>query len=368
MASLNDDEMDDLLDQLAEEMATAIELQRDVDLQNDLRRNRISGMMLGHTLGDILGAPHEFRNQVPLANYTGRIEHPLTIVRRFQGGRLSGNLGQASDDTEMMIALTDAIISKRGVFDETEAISEYRIWANSKCPFLGNNTRFLFGGLKTNKGYAKRRDSARAVPEEGQSASNGCLMRCPPLAVLSADTWCEATITDCRITNFPRVCSDSVVAYVCALRELIAGASPGEATAAALRLELVEPVMTTIREAGRQIPRNVADERKGWVLHALHCAFYALNMPSGSFEDRLDTIIRLGGDTDTNGAIAGAMLGAACGEQAMREEARTSPNIDVALAVDVSRGDLPRPAKYGADRIPELAAALADIDAIQRVP
>ena len=47
----------------------------------------------------------------------------------------------------------------------------------------------------------------------------------------------------------------------------------------------------------------------GWVLIALQNAFWQLLHARG-FEEAIVGTVQLGGDTDTNGAIAGALLGA----------------------------------------------------------
>ncbi len=53
----------------------------------------------------------------------------------------------------------------------------------------------------------------------------------------------------------------------------------------------------------------------GWVLLALQNAFFCLmKMP---FEEALVATVGRGGDTDTNAAIAGALLGAALGRDAI---------------------------------------------------
>ena len=54
----------------------------------------------------------------------------------------------------------------------------------------------------------------------------------------------------------------------------------------------------------------------GWVLIALQNAFYQLLHAPGLGEGVVDTAMR-GGDTDTTGAIAGALLGAAWGRPAV---------------------------------------------------
>ena len=322
------------------------------------RRDRVRGMLFGVALGDALGAPHEFRNQIPLEKYIGNVEFPLIVCRRFQGGRITGRLGQITDDTEMMIALARAIVVNGG-YDRGAAAAAYLAWANSRCPFMGNNTRKLFVGVKTFVGYQRRWDGLRAEPQSKWSQSNGCLMRCAPLATLPATEWGGAAALDCALTNFHPVCVDAVRAYLCAARELLAGASPAEATARAIATATEAEVIAAIATARDQEARDVNDDRKGWVVHALYCAFLALNDAAPAFQDRIDRVIRLGGDTDTNGAIAGALLGAACGEVAMRAETRTGPNLEVVLAVDPAAGGLPRPAKYAAMCLPDLADALA---------
>jgi ADP-ribosylglycohydrolase len=324
-----------------------------------IRHDRVSGMLYGVALGDALGAPHEFRNQVPLARYSGGLEHALVVVRRFQGGRLVGSVGQITDDTEMMLALADAVVAGGGAYDAGRAVARYLAWANSRCPFLGNNTRRLFTGVKTYEGYRGRWQAARAEPPAAWSQANGCLMRCAPLAALPDEAWEDAVAADCALTNFHPVCLDGVRAYVGAARALLAGGDPAEATAAALALAREPDVVAVIASARDGAPRLVADERKGWILHALHCAFYALNLPLRTFQERIDLVVRLGGDTDTNGAIAGALLGALYGAAAMRAETRTGPNLDIILAVDPAEGDLPRPPRYAARRLPEVADALA---------
>ena len=109
------------------------------------RPDRIRGMLFGAAVGDALGAPHEFRHQIPLDWYAGRVQFPLTVVRRFQGGRLTGNVGQITDDSEMMIALADSIVAAgagpaggRRVQAfcrdrRTATVLSYLAWANSGC-------------------------------------------------------------------------------------------------------------------------------------------------------------------------------------------------------------------------------------------
>lgn len=66
-----------------------------------------------------------------------------------------------------------------------------------------------------------------------------------------------------------------------------------------------------MREAESRPPANY-QHIQGWVLIALQNAFYQLLHASNLEEGVVDTV-RRGGDTDTNAAIAGALLGAVWG-------------------------------------------------------
>jgi hypothetical protein len=121
------------------------------------------------------------------------------------------------------------------------------------------------------------------------------------------------------------------------------------------------PVIASITEGRDRVKRDITGKDKGWTLHALYCAFFALSMTGYTYQDRIDTVIRFGGDTDTNAAISGALVGTWLGEIALRAEERTAQNIAAVLACDPATGDIPRPPKYSARRLAKLADALASI-------
>ncbi len=119
-------------------------------------------------------------------------------------------------------------------------------------------------------------------------------------------------------------------------------------------------IVAAIAQGTAGAARDVTGLTKGWVLHAIYCAFYAIRPPvPAAYQDRIDEIIRMGGDTDTNAAIAGALLGALFGEAALRAETRTGPNLETVLTV--AGGEIPRPARYAARRLDELGDCLAAI-------
>jgi hypothetical protein len=83
-------------------------------------------------------------------------------------------------------------------------------------------------------------------------------------------------------------------------------------------MNVEKPLMTAILDAPHTPPADYVDQL-GWVLIAFQNALWQLlNAPSLE-EGVVDTVMR-GGDTDTNAAIAGALLGAVYGRNALPKQ------------------------------------------------
>jgi ADP-ribosylglycohydrolase len=258
----------------------------------------------------------------------------------------------------MLIALASSVCAAAG-YSRSGAVAGYLRWANSKCPFAGRNTRALFVGVKTLAGFEGRWARAYVGPSEKDwSQSNGALMRCAPLAALPADQSRKAARADCALSNPHPVCVDAELAFLAALRALIGGAPREAAIAAAAAETKNEAVECAVRAGAALEVRDIRGSDKGWVLHALYAAFYGLNRPGG-FQERIDAVIRLGGDTDTNAAIAGALIGADEGAERMAGETRTKSDLTAVLGCATSKGEIPRPPEFAAARLPELAGRLS---------
>jgi hypothetical protein len=96
----------------------------------------------------------------------------------------------------------------------------------------------------------------------------------------------------------------------------------------------------------------------GFVLIALQNAFYQL-LHAPSLEEGLSDTVLAGGDTDTNAAIAGALLGAAHGRDAVPWRwQRAILSCRPLLAHAVTAGRHPRPMEFWPVDALELAEAL----------
>jgi len=160
-------------------------------------------------------------------------------------------------------------------------------------------------------------------PHPGSKA-NGSLMRVSPLAVYAHAAPIEEAVRlarmDSHLTHPNPVCGDAVAAYVAALRHaLVHGDGPVPAYRAAVdwaaSAGAALAVVEALREA-RESPPVCDGETQGFVLIALRNAFHEL-LHAESLEAGVVATVRRGGDTDTNAAVAGALLGAVHGREAV---------------------------------------------------
>jgi ADP-ribosyl-[dinitrogen reductase] hydrolase len=145
-------------------------------------------------------------------------------------------------------------------------------------------------------------------------------MRCAPTGLVrrTDDTrLVTEAIELSAITHADPRCTGSCVAMCAALARLVEGADVEGALQEAGRLarpvcldvaDLVEGVLS------RGAPRYQR-EPIGYVLLSLERALIALR-DATDLEPALVEVVNMGGDSDTNGCIAGALLGARCGADA----------------------------------------------------
>lgn len=295
----------------------------------------IAGCLMGCIVGDALGVPFEFQFHKDNV-YEGILY--IAPQFHFRCGSRTDVVGQFSDDSEMTLCTVRAIIATNGVYSKKATIAKYQEWASTSRS-MGINTRALFKGVKTLKGYQKRYDKLyKDTDPNTWTQSNGSLMRCSILSFFG-----DAAIIDCKLSNPHKVNIDSNKLYSFLIRSSAYKLSQRKTIKGIKKLDICDVVMQIFNEAiSSPIPTRDVTVKKGWVLHALYCAIWAW-FYAESYQESIDTIIRMGGDTDTNAAIAGALIGAKIGLEAMLDEDRTFTNVFTVLSMDCSEGDNPRP-------------------------
>lgn len=259
--------------------------------------SRAQGCLLGQLAGDSLGGLVEFQSPEEI-----RRTYPNGVRELADGGTWGTLAGQPTDDSEMALMLARMLVEHNG-YDAGEARDAYLSWLHSD-PFDCGNT--VYSGL-------------RGSPNP-DSQANGALMRISPLGIFGANhdlaTVSEWARQDAALTHPHPVCLQANALFVMAIADAIAtGRSAKDLYAQiekwAAAIEAEAPLMNAIAGAFKAPPPDYLHQQ-GWVLIALQNALWQLVHAPNPEEGVVDTVMR-GGDTDTNAAIAGALLGAVHG-------------------------------------------------------
>jgi ADP-ribosylglycohydrolase len=156
------------------------------------------------------------------------------------------------------------------------------------------------------------------------SQANGAMMRISPSGIFGANHPLEAVADwakqDAALTHPNPVCLQANALFAMAIAHAIASGCEAEKlyqnmTQWAVDLAVDPALMDAIHGAAEAPPEDYV-QQPGWVLIAFRNALWQLlNAPSLE-AGVVDTVMR-GGDTDTNAAICGALLGAVYGLDAI---------------------------------------------------
>jgi ADP-ribosylglycohydrolase/fructose-1,6-bisphosphatase/inositol monophosphatase family enzyme len=260
-----------------------------------VRLSRAQGCLLGQCIGDSLGSLVEFRRASEIAQ-----AYPDAVRDLADGGAFDTLAGQPTDDSELALTLARAIVSRSG-FERDAVLTAYRAWLASG-PFDAGRT--------TVTGLAGKPDAA--------SEANGALMRVAPIGIWAAGNprvAAGAAREDAALTHPNPVCLDASAVFAAAIAAGVGG-SDQDGMLGAARAASDGTVLGILDAAADGMLPADYQTHMGWVRIALQDAFCRL-MHASDLERGVIATIGCGGDTDTNGAIVGALLGAAHGRDAV---------------------------------------------------
>lgn len=262
---------------------------------------RAQGCFLGQLAGDALGSLVEF-----LTADSIRARYPEGVRDLADGGAHNTIAGQPTDDSEMALLLARTLVD-RGEYNPDAARHAYVHWFES-APFdCGTTIGNALGGAYNH-----------------ESQANGAMMRISPLGIfgvhLSLDDVADWAREDAVLTHPNPVCQEANALYVMAIAHAIrTGSTPaelyGQIVAWASGMACDEMLLDAIAAAESAPPQDYITQQ-GWVLIAFQNALWQLLHAPSLEEALVDTVLR-GGDTDTNAAICGALLGAVYGRDAI---------------------------------------------------
>lgn len=272
--------------------------------------DRATGSCLGLALGDALGAPFEFLRARNVPDPIPALERPW----------LDRPPGSTTDDTALARNLMRSL-AERSRFDPGDVVARHLEWFRTEPPDVGTITGKVLREVDRGEDAAA---AARLIWEQRGpevSAGNGSVMYCAPLGVAYAHRpreLPELASALSGLTHHDERCRTACVAVTLAVAALVRGEPAEDAARSALAAVLA-------REGGEELeflaeaagsPRPIDGPDQGFVLFTAGVAFQAL-LRGGDPETELRRVVALGGDTDTNAAVAGALLGARDGVRAL---------------------------------------------------
>jgi len=258
----------------------------------------------------------EFQSAATIAK-----RYPQGIRDLADGGTWGTLAGQPTDDSELALALARSIVKTDG-YDSAAVLEAYVDWYGSHPFDVGTTTSRALAAAARASSADERLQTALAVASTASQA-NGSLMRMSPLGVFAAgriEPGVALAREDSRLTHPNPVCLDACAVLVETIAHAIEmGADSHSCYHRALQRvrnsEVAPEVRGAVEHAVSALP-IMEGPKSGWVLVALQNAFFQLLHASSLEEGIIATVMR-GGDTDTNAAIAGALLGAVHGRDAV---------------------------------------------------
>jgi len=268
----------------------------------------IRGSLLGLAVGDALGAPLEGSPPQAAAQ---AVEAGLEM----EGGG-AWAAGEWTDDTALALHLAESIAA-RGLLDTADVAGRYIAWARTGKG-IGRTTRAALQGATSDTDARTRAEAF--YRETGLAAGNGTVMRSAPIALAAASldeaTW--AAHEDAKLTHFDPAAGAASAALCAALHAI--GGSARLLDAAADQVgghpqleQVLEAVWTRDHD---HLAALATGPQMGACWTTLGVALHALRT-APDYESGVLWAIALGGDTDTNAAVAGALLGARHGPDAI---------------------------------------------------
>ena len=254
---------------------------------------RARAAYLGLAIGDALGATTEFMTP-------GEIKATYRVHRKIIGGGwLYLKPGQVTDDTEMSIALGQALLFA-GQWDRQGIADNFLAWMRSKPVDIGSTCR---RGIRDymNKGQLE-------TPYNEWDAGNGAAMRMAPVALFTLGD--EEELARCAIEQAHLTHNHPLSDAAC----LTIGKMVHRAIFGCNRFVLHELTRKLVAQCGSFRFNNYRGNASSYVVDTLQTVFHYL-FTTASFEECLVGVVNQGGDADTTGAIAGMIAGAFYGPE-----------------------------------------------------
>lgn len=286
--------------------------------QND----RIYGILFGQAIGDALGLAAEGMScEQVAATYPNGVNSYADILQ--DGFRSRWARGEWTDDTNQMLCILDSLLERRTV-DPNDIAARFARWFRSDGRGIGRHT---YNILRMPQYVQRPYEISEFFWKFSRcnSAPNGALMRTCITGIwnyLDEEAVYGNTEDICRLTHFDPRCVGSCVIIAHIIRCELLGQTVAESDLLALGARYAPEIGEFVRLGCQpEIEKLRLDDldTRGYTLRTLAAGLWAYNFGT-DFRSVIQTLIAAGGDTDTNCAVAGALLGSRLGFAALPED------------------------------------------------
>ncbi len=281
-------------------------------------KSKFLGCLIGAAIGDGLGAWREGRRiaeKEDIASLAERVEELAY-----------------TDDTHMTIGVVESLIQSRGFDGEHMAQTFIKNYEAEPWRGYGPGPPRVFRMIKRGEPW----DSAASKIYRGGSFGNGSAMRVAPIGLLYSNNPAklrEIAYKSSSITHFHELGKEGAALQAYAVALALNTPSDEEIDREAFLLKLQnfaqtqlykEKIANTKELLGEQDRARVVAVLGNGIeaLNSVPTAIYCFLKQPKSYKDSVIYAISLGGDTDTIASMAGAILGAYLGIEAIPQEWR----------------------------------------------
>lgn len=273
--------------------------------------DKIKGLIFGQAIGDALGLASEFMTKEEVKHlYPNGIHSYDDIIQDRH--RSLWQKGRWTDDTDQMLCILDSIIENKTI-NLTDIAKRFVLWRQTNGIGIGRHTLNVLSIGDYTENPFKASELVWNMSRK-QSAANGAIMRTAILGCWNYTDWEQVksnTENVCKLTHYDPRCIGSCVIITYIVHRCLTNQEVLKPDILCIANEYDFRIAEYIELAYQNnIEALALDEQGqiGYTLKTMSAALWAYNY-SADFYSGLKTVIEQGGDADTNGTVAGALLG-----------------------------------------------------------
>lgn len=289
-------------------------------------KDRFLGGLLGLAIGNALGMPVEGWSHDRIEETYGWITGYLPRVDDEGTEILAA--GEITGDTEMALCHVESVITAGGFVDpETTGLRFLRLYHGDSRKFMGRTTKLALE--RTDETGNFQNGAVGDWP-----AGNGVAVRIAPIGLmhslgrLNPEVFTRDVMRAGLITHCHPEALNGALAMAYAVRLLASDEVPPEVLIdevlafideddVARRIRLADRLVRTGGDRERDVANLAQIGTSGYVAESVAAALYCFATYANDFESAVLTAINAGGDTDTIGAMTGALAGTHLGASAI---------------------------------------------------